>query len=89
MDLDPEEVQQALDNHQAEIDILRFIVLSLFDQCQDKVAVLKQLRDGVTGATSNAPPGTHPETIVELRAHAEFYYKELSARSNPTSSPGA
>jgi hypothetical protein len=44
------------------------------------------LRDCVEGAVANAPPDAHSEAIVALRAHAEFYYRELSALSNPTSS---
>ena len=86
MSLNPERVQQALNNHQAEIDILRFIVFALFEQCPDKNAVIARLRGCVTSAVANAPQDTHPETIVELRAHAEFYYRELSALAGPTSS---
>lgn len=86
MSLNADSIQQVFDNHQAEINILRFLVLALIDQCPNPSAVQERLRGCVEAAVANAPPDAPTETIVELRAHAEFYYKELSALKGHNSS---
>ncbi len=88
MGINADALQQTLENHQAEINLLRLFVFALLEQLpvEKTNEVLVRLRSGVEDAVASAPVGTHPDTIVELRAHAEFYYAELAARSNPRAS---
>lgn len=72
-------LERASYGHDAEIAILRTIVLALFDLCPDQAAVRERLRTGIDDAIRSAPPGTDRETIVELRTRANAWLDEMAS----------
>ncbi len=59
--------------HEAEIMLLRALLLSLIDESPNKARLIARFRGVVAGMTENAPPGIDPELIVEVRARLQVY----------------
>jgi len=76
--LDPNLIQQALDQQMAEITILRVLLMAAIDCHPSKPQVITTFQTAIESLCANSPPGTDPETIVEIRARTQFYLQLLA-----------
>ena len=75
---DPERAQAVLNEYEAELAILRLLVVELIDQHPNRQKVLANFRTQAEGYSLSAPPGTDPEAIVEFRARLQMYLSMLA-----------
>lgn len=59
--------------HEAEIMLLRALLLSLADEHPNKPRLKARFQGVAQGMTENAPPNIDPELIVEIRARLQVY----------------
>ena len=71
--LDPERLQAALNEHEAELLLLRDLVAALVDAHPNRQKVVASFQRQVEGNCNAAPPGTDPEYLVEVRARLQMY----------------
>lgn len=73
-----ERFQSILDEHEAEITLLRILVLAFIDETSDRKQVAANFLRKVESYCSTAPHGTDPEYLVEVRARLHFYVRLLT-----------
>jgi len=81
--LDPERLQAAFSEHEAEIMLLRTIVTVLLDSHPNRDKVIEAFRREAEGLAKTAPPGTDPEFIIELRARLQLHLQAMSLPFKP------
>lgn len=59
--------------HEAEVMLLRALLLSLVDEHPNKPRLIARFQGVVQGMTESAPPEIDPELIVEVRARLQVY----------------
>lgn len=59
--------------HEAEVMLLRALLLALFDEHPNKARLIARFQGVVQGMTESAPPEIDPELIVEVRARLQVY----------------
>jgi hypothetical protein len=61
----------------SNIMLLQALVYALFEQSPDRAAVIARFRGVVEEMTTDFPPETTSEKIVELRARADLLLRQL------------
>lgn len=78
MNIDPQRIQDALDQHEAELIVLRSLLVVLCQQHPDQQKLKTIFQSQIDDLCANVPPGTDPELIVEIRARTQLYLRFLS-----------
>lgn len=71
-------LRAVLNEHEAELVILRALVTSMFDEHPMKARVVARFQREVEGYAKSAPPGTDPEFVVEVLARLQLHLSGLS-----------
>lgn len=71
--IDPERLQGAFNEHEAELLLLRNLVAALVDTHPNRQRVVANFQRQVEGDCENAPVGTDPEYLIEVRARLQMY----------------
>ncbi len=79
MEIDPLYIEQSLDRQEAELSILRCLLLSMIksypNDRQNKIR--KDFEKYALSYIENAPPNTRQELIIEVRARLAFYLQSI------------
>ena len=81
--LDPERVQAAFNEHEAEIMLLRALVTALLDAHPNREKVIDSFRREASGLSKSAPPGTDQELLIEVQARLQIHLAALNAPYKP------
>lgn len=65
--------------HEAEITLLRILILALIDESSSRQRVLASFLNKAENYCNSVPHGTDEEYLVEVRARLQFYVQLLSA----------
>jgi hypothetical protein len=76
--IDPERIQGAFNEHEAELTLLRNLVVALVDAHPNRQKVVANFQREVEGYCRSAPPGTDSEYLVEVRARLQMYLQLLA-----------
>ena len=76
--LDPERLQAAFNEHDAELTLLRNLVIELVDAHPNRAKVVANFQRETEGYCKSAPPGTDSEYLVEVRARLQMYLQILA-----------
>lgn len=71
--IDSERLQGALNEHEAELVLLRNLVCALTDAHPNRAKVIASFQRETEGYCKTAPPGTDPEFLVEVKARLQMY----------------
>lgn len=74
-----ERIQGAINEHEAELTLIRNLLLALVDTHPNREKVVSIFQREVEGYCRSAPPGTDPEYLVEVRARLQMYLQLLVA----------
>lgn len=77
--LNIDNIHGELTAHEAEITLLRILVLALIDESSSRQKVLANFLSKVENYLSSVPSGTDQEYLAEIRARIQFYAQRLSA----------
>ena len=76
--LDTERPQGSFNEHEAEITLLRNLVIALVDAHPNREKVVANFQREVEGHCKIAPPGTDSEYLVEVKARLQIYLQILA-----------
>lgn len=71
--LNIDSIHSELTAHDAEITLLRILVLALIDESSSRQRVLANFLNKAENYCNSAPRGTDIEYLVEVRARIQFY----------------
>jgi len=71
--LNIDNINGELTAHEAEITLLRILVLALIDESSSRPRVLANLLNKAENYCNSAPRGADVEYLVEVRARIQFY----------------
>ena len=76
--LDPERMQAAFNEHEAELTIMRNLLIALVNVHPNRAKVVANFQREVEGYCRIAPPGTDSEYLVEVMARLQMYLQLLA-----------
>ena len=72
-----ESLQGVLDEQEAEISLLRILLMSLVSEHPNREKVIASFQRETEDYCKLAPPGTNPEYLVEVMARLQLYLSIL------------
>ena len=76
--LDPDRMQAAFNEHEAELTIMRNLLIALVDSHPSRQKIVDAFRRETEGYCKTAPVGTDQEYLVEVRARLQIYLQLLA-----------
>jgi hypothetical protein len=83
MAVDPEKMERAFLEQRADMMVMHALVSTLIDAVPNRALFAERFQSLIESYGANAPPGTDPEMIVEIRARADFWLRELASPYQP------